>query len=298
MVESSHVYIICSETLFGESAVTLKRIIPVVEAAAVLALFATLLLSLRGTAFITWQKESFGSASVSSTLLFFVLPMVFLLAGRKNPGRYGLAMHDLRYHRRAGLRAVAMLMPVVLLFPVIGLLGSTHEEWPGALLLTAGVLVAGFLIVKRTASLETREPRDISPAGTGVYLAILVFGLLACFVFNLFSGVLARVVQLLIFVGFLEEFFFRGYLQSRLNDAFGRPFQIAGVAFGAGLLISAAIFGLLHPLTSLEGIPWPWAVWTAAGGMVFGFLREKSGAIVAPAITHGLWVLPTAFFAP
>jgi len=29
-----------------------------------------------------------------------------------------------------------MLMPVALLFPVIGLLGSTHEAWPGALLRT------------------------------------------------------------------------------------------------------------------------------------------------------------------
>jgi len=274
----------------------LKRIVPVAEVVVVLALFAALLLSLRGTAFGAWQKESFGSAPISSVLLFFVLPMVFLIAGRKNPGRYGLATDDLRYHRRVGLRAISILMPVALLFPVIGLLGSTHEEWPGALLLTAGVLAAGFLIVKRATSLESREPRNISPGGTAVYLAILVLGLLACYVFNLFSAVLARAVYLLIFVGFLEEFFFRGYLQSRLNDAFGRPFQIAGVAFGAGLIVTAAIFGLLHPLTSLEGIPWPWAIWTAAGGLLFGFLREKSGAAVAPGLAHGLWVLPQAFF--
>ena len=72
--------------------------------------------------------------------------------------------------------------------------------------------------------------------------------------------------------------------------------EFAGVAFGAGLFVSAAIFGLLHPLTSLKGIPWPWALWTAAGGLLFGFLREKTGSAVAPAIAHGLWVLPMAFF--
>ena len=201
----------------------MKRVLAVVEVAVVLALFAKLLVSLRGTPFATWQTEVLGGAPVTSSLLFFILPMVFLIVGRKNPGLYGLAAHDLSYHRQVGLRAAWVLLPVGLLFPVIGLLGSTHEEWPGALLLTAGVTVAGFLAVKRTAQLDTREPRAISPIGTGAYLAMLALGLLACFAFNLISGVLARVVQKLIFVGFLEEFFFRGYLQSRLNDAFGRP---------------------------------------------------------------------------
>jgi membrane protease YdiL (CAAX protease family) len=158
--------------------------------------------------------------------------------------------------------------------------------------------VAGFLAIKRTGTLDTRAPRAISPIGTGVYLAMLILGLLACFAFNLISGVLVGIVQKLIFVGFLEEFFFRGYLQSRLNDVFGRPYEFAGVAFGAGLLVSAAIFGLLHPLSSLEGTPWPWALWTGAGGLAFGFLREKTGTALAPAIAHGLWVLPTVFFSP
>ena len=276
----------------------MKRVLPVAEAAVVLALFAKLLVLLRGTPFAKWQTESFGSALVTSCLLFFILPMVFLIASRKNPGLYGLATHDLLYHRQVGLRAAWVLLPVGTLFPVIRMLGSTHEEWPGALLLTAGVMVAGFLAVKRIATLDTREPRAISPIGTGVYLAMLVLGLLACFAFNPISGVLVGVVQKLIFVGFLEEFFFRGYVQSRLNDAFGRPYEFAGVAVGAGLFVSAVIFGLAHPLTSPVGIPWPWAIWTGAAGLVFGILREKTGSALAPAIAHGLWVLPTAFFSP
>lgn len=276
----------------------MKTVLPVAEVAVVLALFAKLRVWLRDTPFATWQTEAFGSAPVTSAVLFFVLPMVFLIAGRRNPGLYGLAAHDLSYHRQVGLRAAWVLLPVGILFPVIHRLGSTHEEWLGALLLTAGVMVAGFFAVKRTATLDSREPRAISPTGTGIYLGMLVLGLLACFAFNLISGVLVRVVQLLIFVGFLEEFFFRGYLQSRLNDAFGRPYRFAGVAFGAGLLVSAAIFGLAHPLSSPVGTPWPWAIWTAAGGLVFGILREKTGSALAPAIAHGLWVLPTAFFSP
>lgn len=264
----------------------------------VLLLFYVLRLALRGTPFAAWQQDVFGAVPVSSSLLFFVLPLVFLLAGRRNPGFYGLTNHDLSYHRRVGLRALVVLMPVTLLFPLIGLIGSTHEAWTGALILTAGLTVAAIFTIRSTAALSTREPLAITPAGVGAYLAMLVLGCLFCSVLNLFAGVLARAVHLLIFVGFLEEFFFRGYLQSRLNDAFGRPWSVAGVRLGAGLLSSAAIFGLFHPLTSPEGSPWPWAVWTAAGGLLFGFLREKSGAVVAPAVAHGLWVLPMALFAP
>jgi membrane protease YdiL (CAAX protease family) len=158
--------------------------------------------------------------------------------------------------------------------------------------------VAGVVAVKRMATLDTREPRAVSSRGTSAYVGMLALGLLACFALHMFAPVLARVVRVLIFVGFLEEFFFRGYLQSRLNDAFGRPYQVAGIAFGVGLVASAVIFGLIHPLTSIGGTPWPWALWTATGGLVFGLLREKSGSAVAPAIAHSLWILPTAFFSP
>lgn len=276
----------------------MRRVLPIAEVAVVLALFVALHRLLGDTPFSVWQKESFGGALVTSSLLFFVLPLAFVIAGRKNPGLYGLAVEDLGYHRKVGLQSAVVLLPTGLLFPVIGLLGSTHEEWLGGLLLTAGVSGMGLLAVQRIAALDTREPPVISTTGALAYVALLLLGLLACFVFNLFSGILTRVVQKLIFVGFLEELFFRGYLQARLDDAFGRPCQLGGVAVGAGLFASAAIFGLAHPLFSPEGFPLPWALWTAAGGVVFGFLRAKTGAVVAPAIAHGLWVLPTAFFAP
>jgi len=157
----------------------------VIEVAVVLALFATLRQPLRGTPFAAWQAESFGAAPVTSTLLLLALPMIFLIAGRKNSGRYGLATHDLPYHRRVGLRAAGVLLPTTFLFPIIGLLGSSHEEWLGASLLTTGVIVAGVFAVKRTEALDTREPRAISLAGVGVYLGTLLLGLLACFGFNL-----------------------------------------------------------------------------------------------------------------
>src|SRR5258706_5285938 len=52
--------------------------------------------------------------------------------------------------------------------------------------------------------------------------------------------------------GFGEEIFFRGYIQSRIDQAFGFPFHFLGFNFGPGLLISPLLFGFLHVLNTVD----------------------------------------------
>jgi membrane protease YdiL (CAAX protease family) len=96
------------------------------------------------------------------------------------------------------------------------------------------------------------------------------------------------------FLGFGEELLFRGYIQSRLNMAFGRPFAFFGVPWGWGALIASALFALMHALNlgslaigDWQPTPW-WALWTFPGGLALAFVREKTGSIVAPTLLHGL----------
>jgi hypothetical protein len=97
-----------------------------------------------------------------------------------------------------------------------------------------------------------------------------------------------------LFVGFGEEILYRGYIQSRLNEAFGKPYRFFGVAFGWGAILTALLFGLSHAglLGFLLGlstkVTLAWSLWTFFGGLVFGFVREKTGSILAPALLHGL----------
>ncbi len=107
---------------------------------------------------------------------------------------------------------------------------------------------------------------------------------------------ITRIIIALIFVAFLEEFFFRGYVQTRLNEVFGRPYSLFNVNYGAGLISAALMFGLFHPLTVPNETPWAWALWTATGGLILGFLREKSGAVVTPALVHGAILVPSVLF--
>ncbi len=102
------------------------------------------------------------------------------------------------------------------------------------------------------------------------------------------GGVLTAVVYTYLFVALSEELLFRGYVQTRLNAAFGRPRQLLGISWGWGLLVAALFFGLWH-LGAAPGTPvWPQALWTAGAGLFLGLVREKSGGVGAPALLHGV----------
>jgi membrane protease YdiL (CAAX protease family) len=76
-----------------------------------------------------------------------------------------------------------------------------------------------------------------------------------------------------------EELVFRGTLDPLLDHAFGPR---------TGALLGAATFGLWHIAPARAGgdsVPATVAV-TAAGGLVFGWLRRRTAGTVAPALLH------------
>jgi len=106
--------------------------------------------------------------------------------------------------------------------------------------------------------------------------------------------IVSTVVWQFVFSGFGEEFVWRGYVQSRLNQAFGRPMRMFGVQFGWGFIIASLLFGLLHafntydPVIGFASLSWGWALSSSAAGLFFGLICEKTGTLVAPGIAHGL----------
>jgi membrane protease YdiL (CAAX protease family) len=92
-----------------------------------------------------------------------------------------------------------------------------------------------------------------------------------------------EVVQEFLAIGVPEEVFFRGYLQSRWNAGLGRPWRLFGARLGWGYLIQAAVFAVCHLATG---------DWTRLRVFFFallaGWLRERSGSILGPAVYHGV----------
>lgn len=90
-----------------------------------------------------------------------------------------------------------------------------------------------------------------------------------------------------------EEFFFRGYLQGRLNQIFGKPWKLLSASVGPGLLFTSLIFAISHSLIQVQ---W-WHLLIFFPSLVFGWLKEKQGTLTAPILFHTLcnlfshWVL-------
>lgn len=229
-----------------------------------------------------WVRQVTKRAFIEYAVMIAV-PLLILVFTRRNLLSYGISVRNFRYH--VDVTATAFV-PFAIAIAFAGVVNYTL--WWGAVIM-ASIQIALLFILGRL--LKRKPTRNESGIVLGVILAILYsYPAQNLMLSNAISALLFYVL----FLGLGEELLFRGYIQSRLNDAFGRPFQFYGVFWGWGLIIASVLFGLMHVInigTLIMGnwqlTPW-WGVWTFFAGLVNGFMREKTGSIVAPTILHGL----------
>jgi membrane protease YdiL (CAAX protease family) len=98
--------------------------------------------------------------------------------------------------------------------------------------------------------------------------------------------------QLLV-IALPEEAFYRGYLQTALDDAWKPRWTFLKARFGVGLFAASALFAAGHLLTELH--PNRLAVFFPA--LLFGWLRTRTGGIGAALVFHALCNLFASFLA-
>jgi membrane protease YdiL (CAAX protease family) len=218
--------------------------------------------------------------------VMIAFPLFIMLITRRNLREYGLYFKHIRVQW-------SILLSV---FPVVAIQGAAagwllprffpHAviRWEGALLLSILSIVLLFW---------TGHILHVKPA-IGMVAPCILFWLPLAQGSAFLPDRLVSFLWYLLFLGPGEEFLFRGYIQSRLNAAFGRPFQFWGVSWGWGLVIASILFGIMHILNPFNPFLgkfdlyiW-WGVWTAFGGLIFGYVREKAMSILPPALLHGL----------
>jgi membrane protease YdiL (CAAX protease family) len=94
----------------------------------------------------------------------------------------------------------------------------------------------------------------------------------------------------LLFIALPEEYFYRGYLQTRLDQAFAawRGSEKPPGKFGisAGNLSASVLFGLGHLLVPVGGVLLITRFTVFFPSLVFGWLRDRTGGIAAPLVYH------------
>jgi membrane protease YdiL (CAAX protease family) len=161
--------------------------------------------------------------------------------------------------------------------------GASFDRWPQALALALAVLavtlplyVLGYaLFLRLMPSIPSPLNHSLTPYGP-VYVMVphwpRQFGL--------------HVLDQLFVVALPEEFFYRGYLQARFKLALGDGPRRFGVPMGRAFFLTQALFAIGH---LAEPHPWRLAVFFPA--LIFGWMRERSGTILAPVITHAAYNL-------
>ncbi|MBI2898024.1 MAG: CPBP family intramembrane metalloprotease [Deltaproteobacteria bacterium] len=192
-------------------------------------------------------------------VVFMLLPITLLQRRNEDFGRFGIAM--------GGLFGAAPRRP--------GLVGLVRD------------LVS---IVWRNRA------RIVSDAGFALVVAFAVFPAFFVgfriywnatrpFSFHPPPGFAAIALAQLVVVGLPEEFFYRGYVQTRMREVFPRTWRIAGADVSPmGLLATSTFFALGHFLVDLQ--PARLAVFFPS--FLFGWMRERRGTIGASAIFHAM----------
>lgn len=268
-----------------------KNAIP--EVAGVFALIFIALNAFRLTPVAEWQRELLTYPFIEYTVLIAV-PLGVIYFKRGDFGAFGITYHNTRYHIDIALVCLSVIIPISalkygFLSPVLGI---SYFHWSGALIWSALIILSLLLIAALVKNKPTCSLLPASPL-SGFFI-LLVLTCITAAAATPYTDRISAFLFYLFFVGFGEEILFRGYIQSRLNTSFGRPFQFMGIHWGWGLIIASVLFGFMHYINPFNPFQFWWAFWTFFSGLLYGIIREKTGSIIAPGIIHGT---PRAFAA-
>lgn len=256
-----------------------RRVAVLLDCAAVFAATLSCVVLVPGSRAGRWESSVLGRPFIEY-LVMLAVPLIVLVAARRTLPSHGLWLGRPYYHLTMGLTAAAPFAAAhaVGFGAVPGL-----ERW-GAFVQSGLMLAALGTVVM----LLRNKPSHAAPSA-----AFVLIPAIGATPWNPGHTASAFVFYTL-FLAPGEEVLFRGYIQSRLNSGFGCPFNFAGVRWGWGLVLAAVFFALFHVL-NLPAVAagelklqWSRAMPTFVAGLLFGYLREKTGSIAAGVMVHGL----------
>jgi uncharacterized protein len=102
------------------------------------------------------------------------------------------------------------------------------------------------------------------------------------FIGSLPEELLLTIAYQIFYVAIPEEFFYRGYFQTRFNEVYERKWLIFGVPMGMATVYSNLFFAFGHSLVQFQ---W-WHFATFFPGLMFSWARERSNGILPGAFFH------------
>lgn len=248
-------------------------------------------IALRSTGIVQWELDILGW-TYTGMALFVAVPALIIWLTRRHWSDYGVTFVNWPTNLDIGIKAYLVRIISVGALVVTIILGIGYTTMKGGAIIACAEVIA---VVLMLWLMQRQKPVVSGKSNLIVTGTLLFFPILVGLAMNRLTLIIvSTVVWQFVFSGFGEEFVWRGYLQSRLNQAFGRSYRLWGVQFGPGLIAASLLFGLTHAFNTYDPaagkfeLAWGWALFTTFSGLFFGFIREKTNSLLASSIAHGL----------
>ncbi len=266
----------------------------IVEVLAVFSCFQVIIILLPGVSgLIRWEQRVLGW-SYFTGFLTVLLPTLVMVLQKREFELYGLTLRRWETSLDVGLKGYLYLVAPQMLITLLSSKGAAYRYVDGSLVLSVSIFVMLFLLLRRLTG-KKYKPFSSTRARLLVAVLLLSIPLLVGGVYGrLTLKVFSTIFWQLVFGGFGEELFYRGYVQSTVNEEYGRPWSFEGVAFGPGLLVSSALYGLdralntVRPWRGVYTVSWSWGFFAFSVGVFYGFIRERTGDVVGSGVANGL----------
>jgi uncharacterized protein len=196
---------------------------------------------------------------------------------------------------------------VIFLFKLVRFISDWgHMNWQGKLLELGWPLLLVALVPAFSASAVGLRLPENSRSWRTLLITCVLYAVIAMplmLYFAKWDPDLAKKLPVYAYEGIMpglgEEFVYRGVLLMLLNQAFGRPWKLAGIQFGWGFVIVTVMFGLLHGIDGTPGkvhIYWSAMIFPVLIGTVLAWLRERTGSVWPCVVFHNFVNLLNTLF--
>ena len=266
----------------------------IIEVLAVFSVLHLITISLPGVSgLVRWEQRVLGW-SYFTGFLMVLLPILAMILQKREFKLYGLTLRRWETGLDVGLKGYLYLVAPQILLTLLSTEGAAYRHMDGSLVLSVSMFVTLFLLLRRLTG-KKYKPFSSTRVRLLVAAVLLAIPMLVGAVYGrLTLKVFSTILWQLVFGGFGEELFYRGYVQSAVNEEYGRPWSVEGVAFGPGLLVSSALYGLdralntVRPWQGVYRVSWSWGLFAFSVGVFYGFIREHTGDVVGSGVANGL----------
>jgi membrane protease YdiL (CAAX protease family) len=262
----------------------------IAEAVFVFAVFQAILIIPQGIrSLVRWENISFGGSYFSGVLMV-ALAVFMIILKRYEFKEMGVLPVDWKSSFGYGLRGYFFFILPQCAITFFLAWGVDYKEFMATAVILGSLILALTILMNRGSEVKGVRSRILIPVAL-FFVLPFILGLIYD---RLSTRLVAEFIWNILVGGFIEELFYRGFIQSSINLEFGKTWKIGETKYGPGLLISSLLYSLsrgmrsLRPWIGVFSVSWSWTVFAFTVGIFYGLIREKSGDIISSGSANAL----------